>query len=134
MVRFGCMQIEKIVAIRRILSHHPVKMAFLFGSHARGKAGPLSDIDIAVIPKQPKRFAKQEGKLFHDLAIELGTDAIDLVDLTNASPLLQHRAVLRGQALLEHSPHEEAVLKTHILHRFEDHRHFYAIKERAFLS
>lgn len=35
----------------------PVKAAYLFGSHARGRATPDSDIDIAIISSAFKRLA-----------------------------------------------------------------------------
>jgi predicted nucleotidyltransferase len=35
--------------IRRVLARHTdIKLALLFGSHARGTAGPASDVDVAV--------------------------------------------------------------------------------------
>ncbi len=35
--------------LRQIFTTHSVVLAYLFGSQAEGKAGPLSDVDIAVL-------------------------------------------------------------------------------------
>jgi len=45
---------EKISKIIEIIKSHPNVIAiYLFGSHAKGEATPLSDIDIAVILENP---------------------------------------------------------------------------------
>ena len=109
--------------IKRVLKKHPVEMAFLFGSHARGKAGKLSDIDIAVLYKGKVDYDKSENQLFHDLAIALKTDNIDLVNIEETSPLLAHRAVIKGIPLLEHDRHREAQLCVGVLREYENTRY-----------
>jgi len=45
---------EKISKIIEVIKSHPNVIAiYLFGSHAKGEATPLSDIDIAVILENP---------------------------------------------------------------------------------
>lgn len=119
--------------IKKILAKTNVQQAYLFGSHARGIDGPLSDIDIAVLYAAGKNNDRIESKLFAELSQALKTDNIDIIDIRRASPLLAHRAVLHGKALLQHDRHAEAVLKTAILHAYEDTRHLRAIKQRVFI-
>lgn len=119
--------------IASILKRHNIAQAYLFGSHGRGTAGPLSDIDIAVLARAGVDFERIESGLFQDLALALRTDKIDLVNIETASPLLAHRSVLLGVPLLKHDRHQEAVLKTRTLQRFEDHRYFYEVKQKAFI-
>ena len=119
--------------IKEIMQHHPVQQAYLFGSQAHGTAGPLSDIDIAVMYAASVGVDKAESKLFAELSQSLHTDNIDLVNIATASPLLAHRAVLRGIPLLNHLPHDTAVLKTKILHAYEDTRHLRELKEAVFV-
>jgi hypothetical protein len=76
-----------------------VAFAYLFGSQAKGDAGRLSDIDIAVCFDE----AIPSAELF-DFRLEvLGeltdlfrTDNIDLVVLNEAPPLLAHRILRDG--------------------------------------
>lgn len=45
---------EKISKIIKVIKSHPNVIAiYLFGSHVKGEATPLSDIDIAVILENP---------------------------------------------------------------------------------
>ena len=80
------------------LAEHPVSVGFVFGSQARGEAHDQSDIDVAVAfedtdPGDPGHMDARLA-LGSDLALALGTDDIDVVDLQSASPSLI-RAVFR---------------------------------------
>ena len=75
---------------------------YLFGSYASGRPGPLSDVDLAVLfePSVPRdRYTERRIALFGRAAAVVQTDAIDLVVLNTAPPLLTYQ-VLRGGVLL----------------------------------
>lgn len=77
--------------------------AYLFGSQARGDAGALSDIDIAVFIEEdlaePGPYG-YDAELITDLMTELGTNHIDVVLLNRAPPLLYHRVLRDGKLLV----------------------------------
>lgn len=77
-----------------------VVVAWVFGSVARGTAGPLSDIDVALVLGRP---ADSEGvcdRVFAALARQLKTDRIDLVVFHEASLTLQARIVREGRLVV----------------------------------
>lgn len=84
-----------------------VVSALLFGSQARGTAGPLSDIDIAVW-LEPRSTPTQRHQAQLDLmsaaAEALGTGEVQVVVLNDATPLLRHRAIRDGIRLLDRVP------------------------------
>lgn len=74
--------------------------AYLFGSQATGKAGPLSDTDIAVLlDREPESYLEYRLDLFGRLADALRSDNIDLVILNRTSLLLRDRVVRHGKVL-----------------------------------
>lgn len=77
--------------------------AYLFGSQARGDAGALSDIDVAVFIDEnlaePGPYG-YDAELITDLMTELGTNDIDVVLLNRAPPLLYHRVLRDGELLV----------------------------------
>ena len=85
--------------LARIFKKQKVAFAYLFGSQAKGTAGSLSDIDIAVY------FDEEVDADEHfDLRLATSgeitdlykTDEVDLIVLNEAPPLLAHRILKEG--------------------------------------
>ena len=86
---------------RAILARVPeVVAALVFGSIARGEAGPQSDLDIAVLLSDEGRRRHGgddfKARLTADLMRAIGTSRLDLVLLHEAPPVLAHRALRDG--------------------------------------
>ena len=91
-------------ALDACLDAEGVVAAFVFGSGARGRAGPLSDVDIGlwVDPAlDPKQRLDLQLRLMAEATAVLGGREPDLVVLNEASPLLRHRALQGRQMLVE---------------------------------
>jgi len=75
-------------------------LLILFGSQSKGQASTVSDFDIGVVANKPLSF-EQKNQLSTELAKEFNfnEDKIDLVDLNEASPLLQMEAAKSGKLL-----------------------------------
>ena len=90
--------------LSEVLDKEGVVAAMLIGSQARGEAGPLSDIDIAVW-HEPGLDRDQRWDLQLSLigaaCDALKTNEIDLVMLNQAPPLFQHRAIRDAVRLVE---------------------------------
>lgn len=97
------------------LDRDGVVAAMLIGSQARGTAGPLSDVDIAIW-HDPNLDARGRFDLQLALAGDagraLGTDEVDVVMLNHAPPLMQHRAIRDGKRLVERDSNERVRLET----------------------
>jgi len=88
--------------IRDVLAEHSVVVGFLFGSRARDDATPSSDIDIAVAFEERSATTDSDRRLAlsTDLAVALGTDEVDIVDLRTASPGLIRAVFSEGTRLV----------------------------------
>jgi len=84
--------------VESVLADHPVSVGIVFGSRARGESHEHSDIDVAVAfeDRQPGDSGHLDARLGlgADLALALGTDDVDVVDLRSAPPALV-RAIFR---------------------------------------
>ena len=73
-----------------------------FGSHATGQARPESDVDLAILAREPLtdtgRFA-----LAQELAVMLHRD-VDLVDLRAASGVMRMQVLSSGTCLVDRDP------------------------------
>ncbi len=87
-------------ALDEAFKGHGVVLAYLYGSQARGNAGPLSDVDVAVqfTPglDRKERFS-QEAQLTSELCELWQRDDVYVVDLDVIPPLLCHRIWREGR-------------------------------------
>ena len=101
---------------------HGVVLAYLYGSQARGDAGPLSDVDVAVLfgPDVPE--SERFNRVLHMIG-ELGSvfhrNDVYVVDLAEAPPLLRHRVYYDGWILYctddaEHVRFETTALRDYV--------------------
>lgn len=85
------------ILARRLAPFRPV-VVYVFGSVARGRARPDSDVDIAFLaaaPPDPVRVFD----VAQDIAGEIGRE-VDLVDLHRASAVLKAQVVGKGTRVL----------------------------------
>jgi uncharacterized protein len=100
-----------------------VVSALLFGSQATGRAGPLSDIDVAVWLDPGTRPADRYGleRQLMDIAAQAaGTDELELVVLNDAAPLLQYGVLRNGIRLVDREPRTRIQLETDALLKYLD--------------
>ena len=107
--------------------HERVRVAYLFGSYAKGKAGPLSDLDIAVL--LDGRLDKQESsdlrlRLINGISSILKTDKLDVVVMNDAPLLLNYNIISEGRVLDSKDEHERVMFETRILSRYLDRRYY----------
>lgn len=81
-----------------------VKFAYLFGSHAKGLARGLSDIDIAVFVDEGavgnKRYCYGlKAEIMADLMRALNTNKVDLAVLNEAGPFLSLQVIKHGRLI-----------------------------------
>jgi hypothetical protein len=90
-------------AVRRAVLDHPeVAVVYLFGSIARGEAGPTSDVDLAVLYRsRVARPVHDEVSLTlaHAVAVATRRERVDVVDLAAQGPIFGHRVLLEGRRL-----------------------------------
>ncbi|MBC8073026.1 MAG: nucleotidyltransferase domain-containing protein [Deltaproteobacteria bacterium] len=90
-------------AIAAVLSRYPeVSAGWLFGSVARGTAGPGSDLDVGVIyPRGRDAHARVAPQLAMELARATGFERVDVVDLAAQGPIFAHRVLCDGRRVYE---------------------------------
>jgi uncharacterized protein len=83
-----------------------ILVVWLYGSHARGDAGPDSDVDLALFADAPVN-PFELLTLQTDLAAVVGAE-VDLVDLWPADDVLRMQVIEHGHVLYERTRNERA--------------------------
>jgi uncharacterized protein len=114
-------------AIRETCRAHPVQLAYLFGSRARGTADRESDIDVAVLA-HPSLSKEQrhtlKGRLGRVLAEVLPADAgeIDVVVLQDVPTLLQYNVIRDGTTVFAAGTAVRVAYELQVQNLYDDER------------
>ena len=126
---------DELETLRRLFQEHGVVLAYLFGSHAEGRAGPLSDLDFAVLfaaDLPPEAWADRQIKLMGKLMDLFGRDDVDLVVLNRATPVMAHQVATRGCLLFEAQPGTRVDFEVDTLRRYVDTKPLRRIQDQYF--
>ena len=124
-------------ALNEAFERRGVALAYLYGSQARGDAGPLSDVDVAVLfgPDVPE--SDHFNRVLH-LIGELGSvfrrNDVYVTDLAEAPPLLRHRVYYDGRVLYCADDAERVRFETTALRDYVDTKPLRRIKQKYVLQ
>jgi predicted nucleotidyltransferase len=130
------MDAAQLQVIVERLKSYPVIFAYLFGSHASGNAGPLSDIDVALFVDER---LSEEARF--DLRLRLSNELSSILEKTvdvivlNDSPLSLHYEVIKQAKLLLCKDRERRINnEIHITSRYLDRRFYDKRRARTILK
>ena len=116
------------LGIAEVAAAHPqLRLVVLFGSVARGRATPRSDVDLGVLADG----ACDLDALYVSLAPVLKSDRLDLVDLRRAGPILAFAVARDGAPLFEGEPGTWRQFQSLAQRRYADTAKLRRAQERA---
>ena len=117
--------------------HPEIVAIYLFGSKAAGKAGPLSDVDIAVLLDStkvpPRRYFQIKLRLITEAMEAIHRSDVDLVLLNEAPPSLAYEVIRSGQLVYERSHDQRVLFEARTMRTCLDMEPLYRI-HRAYLK
>lgn len=108
--------------LKKVLAQQPIKLAYLYGSAARGQEHKKSDIDIAVVLKNPEKddFFKIAAQI--NLAIK-GIE-VDVREISFQTEPVFLRSILKDRMILLMENEKERIgFETQAMKRFFDTEH-----------
>ena len=126
------------VKFKKIIKGLSVSSAYIFGSRASGKSGPLSDYDVAVLFDEkisPRRYFGLKLKLIGEFSVFFKSDKIDLVILNNAPLILAMNVISHGKILFDKDKKYRTAFETYKMSLYFDRlpyeeRHIQYMTER----
>ena len=117
------------------LNENGVKLAYIFGSYAKGKQGPLSDFDIGIVfgnDISQAQYFDLETKISLEISKILRIGRVDVVNLVAArNPLLKHNIVAGGNPILVKDEEMRFEIEKRIMEEYEDTKYLRSNKYRA---
>jgi predicted nucleotidyltransferase len=123
--------------LEHLFATHGVVLAYLFGSQAEGKTGPLSDVDVAVLlgPQVGRgRWFNVQLDLIGELMSLFHRNDVDVVILNQATPVIAHEVVRSGQVLYEAEPGTRVDFEIAALRRYVDTEPLRQLQDRRLLE
>ncbi|MEA3460184.1 MAG: nucleotidyltransferase domain-containing protein [Chloroflexota bacterium] len=121
----------KLSHLVELFADEAVEIVYLFGSQARGDAGRVSDVDIAIfLPNEPNAEECAQSQLYFldKLTKFLRRDDVDVVILNRAPLLLQHRIIRDGKVIFCRDERRRVHYEAHVIRDYLDFQYF----ERAY--
>ena len=109
------------LAVGILSNQSEVLLAYLFGSRARGDAGPLSDIDMGILFDRGTDRVAACSRLGSALASALGTGRIDVVSLRDAPVELAYAVISEGEVLYERDVEARVEYEADTMSRYFDY-------------
>ena len=114
---------DYLPGLKSVLAARGVILAYLYGSQATGSAGPLSDVDLAVLFRpgmDPKERARNRIALHHELAAIFGRPDVFVADLVTGTPLFKDQVRRGGQIVYCRDEADRVEFQVHTLQEFVD--------------
>lgn len=118
--------------LKAIFSQYPVKFAYLFGSKARGGAGPLSDIDLALF-LDPNLDKDKRFNIRIELISKLSPlykKEVDLIVLNDTFNLLAYNIIFDGEVIYNIDEKARVKFEAKVMSLYFDRQYYY--KRHAF--
>lgn len=117
-----------------------VEAVILFGSHAQGIEGPLSDVDVGLLVALDVQHVPARRRVLYDTIYDLLSAKIqklvdiDIVFLCEAPMELQSHVARYGVVLYEAAPHIFSRFRERVMERYADFAPLREIFHKAILA
>jgi len=129
---------QLVEVIRSFLARQPdVRLAYLFGSQAEGKAHALSDVDVAVLLAEdlsPLAQGQARLRITSGLMALLRRDDVDVAVLNRAPPLFRHRVLRSSRLLFAADDAERVRFVADTLQQYLDHAYMYRMLDETMFA
>jgi predicted nucleotidyltransferase len=121
------MKTEINKTVNELKKFKKVAAIILFGSHAKKKAKPLSDIDIAIITKNPDKKIEAEVASF-------SSNILDVVNFHKLPLYIQFEVLKHGKTLFVRDKRYFSTIQRKVLREYLEMSDFYERMSRRILK
>mgnify|MGYP003382091932 CR=1 FL=1 len=121
--------------VSHIVTSDPrVLLVYMFGSHAQGNIGLMSDLDLGAVLTRNAPIAFLRAELTQAFSALSNEMPLDLVILNEAPIELAYSVISQGKVLYERSVAERVEYEAYVLSRYGDYLPFLRAQRQAILE
>lgn len=98
-----------------------VRLAYLFGSQASGKTGPMSDVDLGILFSEDVDIQQVLSEIAHRISKVVHGKAVDIVSLNNAPVELAYAVIAQGFCIYRVNEAERVEFEAQVLGEYGDY-------------
>ena len=110
--------------------YQDIQAVYLFGSRAKGAGRKDSDLDLAVVPRNPSA-RKRKLEILTDLA-RIGFTDVDLVFLDTSDMVLKFEAVRHNRLVYRASDFDRGTMYSNVVRQYLDLKPYLDVQRRAY--
>jgi predicted nucleotidyltransferase len=108
--------------IRPLLSNDTrILLAYLFGSQASGKTGPISDVDLGILFSEDIDIQQVSSEMALIVAKVLPGKSVDIVSLNNSPVELAYAVIAQGVCIYRVNEAERVEFEAQVLGKYGDY-------------
>jgi predicted nucleotidyltransferase len=96
-------------------------LVYLFGSQVRGRTGPLSDFDFAILLERGSSTPALQADVHHELVLQVGNDKVDVVWLPRVPIELQYAVISQGVCLYRQNLNVKIEYEAYVMGLYGDY-------------
>jgi predicted nucleotidyltransferase len=98
-----------------------ILLVYLFGSQVRGRTGPLSDFDFAILLERGSSTPAMQADVHHELVLQVGNDKVDVVWLPRVPIELQYAIISQGVCLYRQNLNVKIEYEAYVMGLYGDY-------------
>jgi predicted nucleotidyltransferase len=98
-----------------------ILLVYLFGSQVRGRTGPLSDFDFAILLERGRSTLAMQADVHHELVLQVGNDKVDVVWLPRVPIELQYAIISQGVCLYRQNLNVKIEYEAYVMGLYGDY-------------
>jgi predicted nucleotidyltransferase len=110
---------EKITSLAQ--TYPAILLVYLFGSQVRGRTGPLSDFDFAILLERGRSTLAMQADVHHELVLQVGNDKVDVVWLPRVPIELQYAIISQGVCLYRQNLNVKIEYEAYVMGLYGDY-------------
>lgn len=123
--------------LAKLAKKYKIKLVYIYGSHARDQATPMSDIDLGIVFEEElskKDFLTNQLKFGVEIEKKFDLEKVDVRNLNLYSPRFRFSVYSEGKLIYSKDENTRIDFQLKAIHEYNDHKYIYDLSNYYLLK